>query len=105
MSTDATKAALGPCPAGDPGAIRALAGDLRRIAGTLAGATTPNIAGWRGPAATSAHGLLSSAAGEAGRTAGDLRGCADSLDHAADTLETDQRVWKAAVRRADEDSP
>lgn len=103
--TDATTAAPGPCPAGDPEAIRALAGDLRRIAGTLAGVSAPNVAGWRGPAATHAHGLLSSAAGEARRTAGDLRACADSLEHAADTLETDQRSWRAAVLRAEEETP
>lgn len=89
---------LGPFPAGDPEAIRALAADLRRIAGGLAGASAPAIAGWRGPAAHQVHELLTSAAHEAGGASAELRACATSLDHAAHTLEADQRAWQARQR-------
>lgn len=91
---------IGPYPAGDPEAIRALAADLRRMAGRLSGATAPALTGWRGPAATQTAGLLTSAAGAAGNAAGDLRSCAASLEQAAHTLEADQRAWKQAAQRA-----
>jgi hypothetical protein len=86
----------GPYPDGDPEAIRALAADLRRMAGRLTAVPAPVLAGWRGPAATHVRSLLGSAVHDAGRTAGDLLACAASLDHAAHTLEADQRAW---VRR------
>lgn len=97
-------AGLGPYPAGDPEAIRALAADLRRMAGQLAGAQAPAMAGWTGPAATQVHGLLTSAAGEAQSTAGELRSCAASLETAAHQLEADQRAWKQAQQRAEENA-
>lgn len=97
-------AGLGPYPAGDPEAIRALAADLRRMAGRLAGAQAPAMTGWRGPAATEVHGRLTSAAGEAHSTAGELRSCATSLETAAHKLEADQRAWKQAQQKAQEDA-
>jgi uncharacterized protein YukE len=87
----------GPCPEGDPEAIRAVAAELRGIAGRLAGATAPAVNGWRGPAAAHARAVFASAAGEATRTADDLRACATSLDNAAHTLEADQRAWRRKV--------
>ncbi len=103
--TAGTLPGLGPCPDGDPEAIRAVAADLRRIAGTLAGASYPTVDSWRGPAATRARALLGSAVDKAGHSADDLRACASSLDHAAHTLETEQRAWRQAKQRADEDKP
>ncbi|GLY81911.1 hypothetical protein [Actinoallomurus iriomotensis] len=85
-----------PYPDGDPEAIRALAATLRRMAGRLTAVPAPAPAGRRGPAATHVRSLLGAAVHDAGRTAGDLRACAASLDHAAHTLEADQRAW---VRR------
>jgi hypothetical protein len=96
---------LGPYPDGDPEAVRALATDLRRIAGRLAGAPSPNLTGWRGPAATHVHALLGSAVHAADRTATELRACAASLDHAAHALEADQRAWRRAAQRAKEPRP
>ena len=90
---------LGPYPDGDPEAIRAVAAELRRIAGTLAGAQNPALAAWRGPAASRVRALLGSAVIEATRTAADLRACAASLDNAAHTLDTDQRAWRLARQR------
>ena len=98
-------AGLGPFPDGDPEAIRALAADLRRMAGRLAGAPTPALTGWRGPAATQVTALLTSAVREAGSTAGELRSCASSLDQAANTLEADQRSWRQAKQRAEDNRP
>jgi methyl-accepting chemotaxis protein len=94
----------GPYPGGDPEAIRALAADLRRMAGRLSGARVPAPAGWRGPAAAQLRTLLSSAAGEADRTAGELRSCAASLETAAHRLEADQRAWRQAQQRAEENA-
>lgn len=91
---------LGTYPDGDPEAIRALAADLRRTAGRLSGVRPPAMAGWRGPAATQVRALLTSAAGEADRTAAELRACAASLEGAAHTLEADQRAWRQAKQRA-----
>ena len=96
---------LGPYPDGDPEAVRALATDLRRIAGRLTGVPVPSLTGWRGPAATHVHTLLGSAVHDAARTASELRACAASLDHAAHTLEADQRAWRQAARRAREHTP
>lgn len=96
---------LGPYPDGDAEAIRALAADLRRMAGRLAGVSAPALAGWRGPAATQVRTLLTSAAHEADSTAGELRACASSLDQAAHTLEADQRAWRQAKQRAEEHGP
>lgn len=96
---------LGPYPDGDPEAVRALATDLRRIAGRLAGAPSPALTGWRGPAATHVRALLDSAVREAGQAASELRACAASLDHAAHTLEADQRAWRQAAQRARDDRP
>jgi hypothetical protein len=97
-------AGLGPYPTGDPEAIRALAADLRRMAGQLAGAQAPAMTGWRGPAATRVQGRLTSAVGEAQSTAGELRSCAASLESAAHQLEADQRAWKQAQRKAQENA-
>ncbi|MGH3381801.1 MAG: hypothetical protein ACRDP6_44450 [Actinoallomurus sp.] len=105
VTTTGGSSGLGPFPAGDPEAIRALAADLRRMAGRLAGTPSPALAGWRGPAATQVRTLLTSAAHEAGGTAGELRACASSLDHAAHTLEADQRAWRQAKQRAEENQP
>ncbi len=102
--TAGTLPGLGPYPDGDPEAIRAVASDLRRIAGTLAGASYPAVDSWTGPAATRARALLGSAVDQAGRSANDLRSCASSLDHAAHTLETEQRNWRQAKQRADADA-
>lgn len=96
---------LGPYPTGDAEAIRALAADLRRMAGRLTGTSAPALAGWRGPAATHVRGLLTSATQETGSTAGRLRACASSLDHAAHTLEADQKAWRQAKQRAEENTP
>jgi methyl-accepting chemotaxis protein len=96
---------LGPFPDGDPEAIRALAADLRRMAGRLAGVSSPALTGWRGPAATQVRTLLTSAAHGADGTAGQLRACASSLDQAAHTLEADQRAWRQAKQRAEEKQP
>jgi methyl-accepting chemotaxis protein len=98
-------AGLGPFPDGDPEAIRALAADLRRMAGRLAGVPSPALTGWRGPAATQVTSLLTSAVHQASGTAGELRACASSLDHAAHTLEADQRAWRQAKQRAEDNRP
>ena len=95
----------GPFPDGDPEAIRALAADLRRMAGRLAGTPSPALTGWRGPAATQVRSLLTSAAHEADSAAGQLRTCASSLDQAAHTLEADQQAWRQAKQRAEEKQP
>ena len=97
-------AGLGPYPDGDPEAIRALAADLRRMAGRLSAAQAPALTGWRGPAATQVQGLLTSAAGAADSTAGELRSCAASLETAAHHLEADQKAWKQAEKRAEENA-
>lgn len=94
-------AGLGPCPEGDPEAIRALAANLRRMAGRLSAARGPALTGWRGPAASQVQGLLTSAVGAADRTAGELRSCAASLETAAHRLEAEQRAWKRAEQQAE----
>jgi hypothetical protein len=102
VSTSGVVPGLGPYPDGDPEAIRALAAELRRTAGTLTGVPRPSIADWRSPAATQVRSRLVAAAGGAGRVAGELRGLAASLESAAHTLEADQREWRLAKRRLSE---
>ncbi|GAA1754975.1 hypothetical protein [Luedemannella helvata] len=102
VSTAGTVPGLGSFPDGDPEAIRAVADQLRRIAGLLAGAPKPAVASWSSPEATRVRGRLSAAVGVAGRGADEIRGCAAALDHAADELAADQRDWRLAKRRLDE---
>jgi len=99
VPTDGTVPGLGGYPHGDPEAIRAVAAQLRRIAGTLAGVPRPRLDGWESAAAVRTRAQLGSAADQAGRSDDDLRTCATSLDHAADALHADQQTWLAAERR------
>ena len=76
----------------DPEAIRAVAADLRHIAGLLAGLPSPTVDGWRSRAATDVRDRLVAATELADHRADDLRGCAAALDRAADDLEADQHL-------------
>lgn len=102
VPTNGVVPGLGPYPDGDPEAIRALAAELRRTAGTLTGVPRPSIADWQSPAAARVRSRLVAAAGGAGRIGGDLRGLAAALESAAHTLEADQREWRLAKRRLSE---
>ena len=104
--TAGTLPGLGPYPDGDPEAIRAVAADLRRIAGTLAGASYPAVDSLARPRRHAARARCSARPWTRPAAApSDLRSCASSLDHAAHTLETEQRAWRQAKQRADEDKP
>ena len=78
----------------DPEAIRAVAADLRRIAGLLGGLPMPTVDGWRSPAATEVRDRLVAATELAGHRADDVRGCAAALERAADDLAADQCLNK-----------
>lgn len=106
LPTDATSVpltgtvpGLGAYPTGDAEAIRAVADQLRAVAGQLSGLPRPGIEGWRSPRAADVRSALAAAASTAHDHAGELRGLAGSLDTAAAHLEADQRAWRLAKRR------
>ena len=88
----------GPRPVGDPGAMRALADELRRIgerAGHLGGLTF-SCAEWQGYSAM-AFGPRLRAEEDAARAVGvDLRLAAHLLDVAADDVSSDLLRWNRA---------
>jgi hypothetical protein len=90
---------LGAYPTGDPGAIRAVADQLRAVAATLSGVDKPSVDGWKSPRAADVRARLAAAASTAHDHAADLRGLAGSLDTAAGHLEADQRAWRIGKRR------
>ncbi|WP_327009883.1 hypothetical protein OHA72_23215 [Dactylosporangium sp. NBC_01737] len=99
VSTSGSVPGLGAYPAGDAEAIRATAAALRRVAGTLGVVPQPSVGGWQSPAASRIRAQLTGAAAAAHRHAGEVRGSADALERAADTLEADQRQWRLAKWR------
>jgi hypothetical protein len=102
VSTAGTVPGLGAYPDGDPEAIRHAAAELRRVAGALSGVPRPRLGGWRSSAATAARGIIDAAASAADDGAGQLRGCASSLERAADTLDADQSAWLRAKQRLED---
>jgi len=103
VPTGGTLPGLRAYPDGDPEAIHALAADLRRAAGVLSGAREPGLPGWQSPEATRVRTLLRSAVGAAEGGAARLRGLASTLDGAAGDLEADQRAWRAAWLRHEQE--
>lgn len=89
----------GPRPEGDPGAIRAYAGEVKSVASGLLSAGDVSIDGWESGAARAAAGRARSAIAVVSDVRADLMAAAGELARAADELAEDLKVWKDKLER------
>jgi TolA-binding protein len=92
----------GPRPEGEPGAIRAYAGEVKSVASGLLNAGDVTIDGWESGAARAAAGRARSATAVVSDVRADLMAAAGELARAADELAEDLKVWKDKLDRHEE---
>jgi len=89
------RAIIGPEPPGDPGAMRALAGQLRRAARQLDGRADIQLDNWESPAGRRVKAAIQGAAGRASGAADKLQSAASLLEREADEVTAQQIRWAA----------
>lgn len=89
----------GPRPEGEPGAIRAYAGEVRSVASGLLSAGSVSIQGWESGAARAAAARARSVTSVVSDVRADLMSAGSDLDRAADELAEDLKVWKDKLER------
>jgi hypothetical protein len=89
------RAMIGPEPPGDPGAMRALAGQLRRAARQLDARADIGLENWESPAGRRAKATINGAVGRASGAADKLQSAASLLDREADDVAAEQIRWAA----------
>lgn len=92
----------GPRPEGEPGAIRAYAGEVKSVASGLLSAGSVTIEGWESGAARAAAAQARSVTSVVSDVRSDLVSAAAELERAADELEEDLKVWKDKLERHEE---
>lgn len=92
----------GPRPEGDPGAIKAYAGEVRSVANGLLSAGSVTIEGWESGAARAAAAQARSATSVVSDVRSDLVSAASDLDRAANELAEDLKVYEAKLERHEE---
>jgi hypothetical protein len=86
----------GSRPAGDPGAVEALARTIRREAAMLTAVDIADTGTWRGFGADQAKIRLHDTGATVSAVGDELRQLAATLDRMADDLRADQRAWDKA---------
>jgi hypothetical protein len=89
------RAIIGPEPPGDPGAMRALAGQLRRAARLLDARADIRLDNWESPAGRRVKSAIQGAAGRAAGAVCQLQSAASLLDREADEVADQQLRWAA----------
>ncbi len=96
----AAVAAVGPRPVGDPAGMRAIAAELRGVAGPLGAQHDVRLKNWESPRGRAVRADLSAAAAAAGRVSGELGRLAGLLEQEAGDLEGELQVWEARRQAA-----
>jgi Tfp pilus assembly protein PilW len=89
------RAMIGPEPPGDPGAMRALAGQLRRAARLLDARADIRLDNWESPAGRRVKAAIQGAAGRASGAVRQLQSAASLLEREADEVTAQQVRWAA----------
>jgi hypothetical protein len=87
------RAMIGPEPPGDPGAMRALAEQLRQAARRLDTRAGIRLDNWESPAGRRAKATIQGATGRASGAARQLQSAAALLEREADAVAADQLRW------------
>ncbi len=95
VTPEAVLAGVGPRPKGDPGGMRAIAAQLRSVAGALGAEKAVQLANWESPRGRAVRARLAGASGTAGRTSHEVGQLATLLETAAATVEADLARWNA----------
>ena len=98
VSPEGVLAGVGPRPQGDPAGMRALAAQLRSVAGALGAQSSVSLSNWESPRGQAVKARLASASTTAGRASHEVGHLASLLETAAGTVEGDLARWEA--RRA-----
>jgi hypothetical protein len=98
VTPEAALAGVGPRPQGDPAGMRALAAQLRAVAGELGGQGHVSLANWESPRGRAVRARLAAASATAGRTSHEVGHLASLLETAASDVEGQLASWNA--RRA-----
>ena len=80
--------------------MRALAAQLRSVAGPLGSQHKVSLQNWESPRGRAVRADLSSAAAVAGRVSGEVGRLAGLLEREADTVEGEQQGWEARRQAA-----
>lgn len=92
----------GPRPEGDPGAIRAYAGEVKSVAAGLLTSKGVSVDGWESSAARAAAAQARSVTSVVSDVRAELMSAASDLLRAAGELAEDLKVWKDKLERHEE---
>ena len=93
-------AAVGPRPVGDPAGMRAIAAQLRGVAGPLGSQSKVSMRNWESPRGRAVRADVNTAVAAAGRASREVGQAASLLEREADLVEGEQKVWEARRQAA-----